>query len=38
MEVAVMKHARDDLENKLKQKNEEVVQLELERFEVRSRI
>jgi hypothetical protein len=38
MEVDVMKHARVDLESKLKQKNEEVMQLEVERFEVRSRI
>jgi hypothetical protein len=38
MEVDVMKHARVDLENKLKQRNEEVMQLEVERCEVRSRI
>ena len=38
MEVDVMKHARVDLENKLKQRNEEVMQLEVARCEVRSRI
>ena len=38
MEVDVMKHARFDLENKLKQREEEVMQLEVERCEVRSRI
>jgi hypothetical protein len=38
MEVDVMKHARFDLENKLKQRDEEVMQLEVERCEVRSNI